>query len=99
METSAEAWAALAGLLDHGSLAVVWHDRGEGDLVNFDTVIERKGDAITGRTYRHEKRSVWSCRTDTWTRERSGAAHWPFLDTLVDLIQVQQQNNGRWQIR
>ena len=91
METSAEAWTVLAGLLDHGPLAVVWHDRSEGDLVNFDTVIERKGDTITARTYRQENRKSWSCRTDTWSREQSEVAHWPFLDTLLDLAQIQQQ--------
>ena len=91
METSAEAWTVLAGLLDHGPLAVVWHDRTEGDLVNFDTVIERKGSVISARTYRQEKRNNWSCRTDAWTRERSSVTHWPFLDTVLDYLQVQQR--------
>jgi len=99
METSAEAWTVLAGLLDHGPLAVVWHDRSEGDLVNFDTVIERKGGVISARTYRQENKEGWSCRIDTWSRDRAEVAHWPFLDTLLDLIQVQQQKNDRWQIR
>jgi len=93
METSAEAWAVLAGLLDHGSLAVVWHDRSEGDLINFDTVIERKGDVIAARTYQQENGKSWSCRTDTWSRDRAEVAHWPFLDTLLDLVQVQQEGS------
>jgi hypothetical protein len=55
METSAEAWTVLAGLLDHGPLAVVWHE-GKGCVrVEFDTVLELKGDTIVEQTYQQEK--------------------------------------------
>lgn len=55
METSAEAWGALAGLLDHGPLAVVWHEGSGPTRADFDTVLELRGDAILERTYQQGK--------------------------------------------
>jgi len=99
-ETSSEAWTVLAGLLDHGPVAIVWHE-GRGCVrEDFDTILELKGnDTIVERTYQQGKETSEGgrvqpgklCWTDTWTRERSAVAHWPFLDTILDLAQVQQQ--------
>jgi hypothetical protein len=55
METSAEAWAVLAGLLDHGPLAVVWHEGSGSARSDFDTVLELREDAILERTYQQGK--------------------------------------------
>jgi hypothetical protein len=55
METSAEAWATLADMLDRGPLAVVWHDGNGCVRADFDTVLELKGDAILERTYQQGK--------------------------------------------
>ena len=94
-ETSAEAWVTLAGLLDRGPLAVVWHD-GRGCVrTDFDTILQLQGDTILSRTYQQGKvvsegghvepgRLCWN---DTWTRERSSVTHWPFMDTLLDYLQ------------
>ena len=42
IQTSAEAWEVLSGLLDHGPAAVVWHE-GRGCVrENSDTVLELK---------------------------------------------------------
>lgn len=97
-ETSAEAWATLAGLLDRGPLAVVWHERGGRVHEDFDTVLELKGNVILSRTYQQGKiisegghtRPGRPCWTDTWTRERSSVAHWPFLEDMLDRLQVRQ---------
>jgi hypothetical protein len=97
-ETSAEAWATLAGLLDHGPVAVVWHN-GRGCVrEDFDTILERKGDVIYCRTYQQGKITTAGgrvkpgrlCWNDTWTRERSSLTHWPFLDTVLDYLQTAQ---------
>jgi len=54
-ETSAEAFATLAGLLDRGPLAVVWHD-GRGCVrTDFDTILQLQGDTILSRTYQQGK--------------------------------------------
>lgn|SRR5664280_1532054 len=45
METSAEARATLAGLLDHGPLAVMWHEGSGSSRSDFDTVLELRGGA------------------------------------------------------
>ena len=55
METSAEAWATLAGLLDQGSLAVMWHEGSGSSRSDFDTVLELRGGAILERTYQQGK--------------------------------------------
>lgn len=99
-ETSAVAWLTLADLLDGCPMAVVWHD-GRGCVrEDFDTILERKGDVITSRTYQQGKVTSDGgnrvipgrlCWIDTWTRERSEVAHWPYLDDMLDHIQVQQQ--------
>jgi len=97
-ETSAEAWATLAGMLDRGPLAVVWHD-GRGCVrTDFDTILQLQGDTITARTYQQGKITTAGgcvkpgrlCWNDTWTRERSSLTHWPFLDTILDYLQTQQ---------
>ena len=97
-ETSAEAWATLAGLLDRGPLAVVWHD-GRGCVrTDFDTILQLQGGTITARTYQQGKittaggcvRPGRLCWNDTWTRERSSLTHWPFLDMVLDYLQTQQ---------
>lgn len=97
-QTSAEAFATLAGLLAHGPVAVVWHE-GRGCVrTDFDTVIELKGDTILSRTYQQGKITTAGgcvkpgrlCWADTWTRERSLVAHWPFLDTVLDYLQTAQ---------
>jgi len=98
-ETSSEAWAVLAGLLDHGPLAVVWHEGNGCVREDFDTVLELKGDAILERTYQQGKETSEGglvqpgklCWINTWTRERSVVAHWPLLDTVLDLVEVQQR--------
>jgi hypothetical protein len=98
IETSAEAWEVLSGLLDHGPVAVVWHE-GRGCVrADFDTILELKGDAIVSRTYQQGKivregghtTPGKLCWVDTWTRERAQVAHWPFLDTMLDCLQTQQ---------
>jgi len=97
-ETSAEAFATLAGLLDRGPLAVVWHE-GRGCVrEDFDTILQLQGDTILSRTYQQGKAVAAGgpvqpgrlCWNDTWTRERSAVAHWPLMDTLLDYLQVQQ---------
>jgi len=102
METSAEAWTALAALLDRGPLAVIWHE-GKGCVrENFDTILELKDDAILSRTYQQGKITTAGgcvkpgrlCWSDTWTREQAQVAHWPFLDTMIDMVQVQQKENA-----
>lgn len=98
IQTSAEAWEALSGLLNHGPVAVVWHDGRGCTRSEFDTVLELRGDAILSRTYQQGKivregghttpgRLCWS---DTWTRERAQMTYWPFLDTMLDRVQEQQ---------
>ena len=95
-ETSSEAWRVLSGLLNHGPVAVVWHE-GRGCVrAEFGTVLELKGDAILSRTYQQGKivspgghvRPGRLCWSDTWTRERAQVAHWPFLDSMLDRIQM-----------
>jgi hypothetical protein len=44
--TGAEAWDTLAGLLERGSLAVVWHEGSRSGWSDFDTVLELRGDAV-----------------------------------------------------
>jgi hypothetical protein len=41
MKYDVKEWTVPAELLDHGSFAVVWHERSEADLVYFDTVKKR----------------------------------------------------------
>lgn len=95
METSAEAWTALAGLLDREPLAVIWHE-GKGCVrEDFDTILELKGDTILERTYQQGKETGEGgrvqpgklCWADTWTWERAQVAHWPYLDNVLDMIQ------------
>ena len=97
-ETSAEAFATLAGLLDRGPLAVVWHD-GRGCVrTDFDTILQLQGDTNLSRTYQQGKAVAEGghtqpgrlCWNDTWTRERSAVTHWPLMDTLLDYLQVAQ---------
>ena len=38
--TNSEAWVKLAGLLDHGPVAVVWHDGRGCTRSDFDTVLD-----------------------------------------------------------
>lgn len=102
METSPEAWTVLAGLLDHGPLAVVWHEWRGCVRSDFDTIVEKKGDLIVERTYQQGKvvsegghvKPGRLCWTSEWLRERAQVAHWPFLDTVLDMVQVQQNKSG-----
>lgn len=75
METSAEAWTTLAGLLEHGPLAVVWHEGGGSSRSDFDTVLELQGDTILERTYQQGKATGavgqrWLSRTTPRKRGR-----------------------------
>jgi len=100
METSAEAWAVLAGQLDHGPLAVVWHEGNGPSRSDFDTVLELRGEAILQRTYQQGKvvsegghtKPGRLCWTDTWTRERAAVIWWPYLDNVLDMAHQQQKS-------
>ena len=97
--TNSEAWVKLAGLLDHGPVAVVWHDGRGCTRSDFDTVLERTESTITARTYQRGKECAEGgrvvpgrlCWVDTWSRKRSAVTHWPYLETMLDRIQGQQR--------
>jgi hypothetical protein len=98
-ETSSEAWEVLSGLLNHGPVAVVWHE-GRGCVrEDFDTILELKGnDTIVERTYQRGKVIAENgpmqpghlCWTDMWTWARAQVTHWPYLDTILDMLRVRQ---------
>lgn len=101
MATSAEAWTALAGLLDRGPLAVVWHEGSESARSGSGSRLPSARGPCQSRTEQQGKVTTAGgcvkpgrlCWADTWTRERSSVTHWPYLNTVLDMVQAQQQRD------
>jgi hypothetical protein len=100
-KTSEQSWLEMfERLVQQGSLAIVWHEGRGCCREDFDTVVQLQGGStIQQRTYQKGKVIPDSmveriepgkmCFEDTWKREESTYRHWPYLDSLLDLLDGQ----------